>query len=147
MASEREFWKNFCDGIGRPELFEAHPGSQYADHARGDTVLADTLTEVFAGRSSAEWIRFGTEHDVPIAPVNTPRSIADDPQFRDRLPWIPASPLGAEQLPTPIKFLDVDVPVPERAPTVGQHADTLLREVLGYDDERIGRLRKTGALG
>ena len=22
MASEREFWKNFCEGIGRPELFE-----------------------------------------------------------------------------------------------------------------------------
>ena len=28
MASEREFWKNFCDGIGRPELFDAQPGRQ-----------------------------------------------------------------------------------------------------------------------
>jgi len=36
MASEREFWENFCKGIDRPELFEAHPGSKYADHAVGD---------------------------------------------------------------------------------------------------------------
>ena len=26
MASEREFWKNFCEGIGRPDLFERPPG-------------------------------------------------------------------------------------------------------------------------
>ena len=26
MASEREFWKNFCEGIGRPDLFERWPG-------------------------------------------------------------------------------------------------------------------------
>src|SRR3954469_20356461 len=26
MASEQAFWKNFCEGVGRPELFEAHPG-------------------------------------------------------------------------------------------------------------------------
>src|SRR5436305_5231510 len=25
MASEREFWKNFCEGVGRPELFERWP--------------------------------------------------------------------------------------------------------------------------
>ncbi len=39
MASEQAFWKNFCDGVGRPELFEAHPGSRYADHARGNLEL------------------------------------------------------------------------------------------------------------
>ena len=38
MASEREFWKNFCDGVGRPDLFEAHPGSRYADHGGLDRV-------------------------------------------------------------------------------------------------------------
>ena len=27
MASEREFWKNFCEGIGRPELFARNPGA------------------------------------------------------------------------------------------------------------------------
>ena len=40
MASEREFWKNFCEGVGRPDLFERWPGSQYADHARGNTRAA-----------------------------------------------------------------------------------------------------------
>jgi crotonobetainyl-CoA:carnitine CoA-transferase CaiB-like acyl-CoA transferase len=147
MASEREFWENFCAGIGRPELFEAHPGSRYADHARGDTELRAVLAEVFRTRTTAEWVELGKRVNTPIAPVNTPETIADDPQFRERLPWIPASRTGADQLPTPIRFLDVELPVPERAPTVGQHTDEVLRDVLGYDDERIAALRATGALG
>ena len=47
MASEREFWKNFCEGVGRPDLFESHPGSKYADHAIGDTELRRELQTIF----------------------------------------------------------------------------------------------------
>jgi crotonobetainyl-CoA:carnitine CoA-transferase CaiB-like acyl-CoA transferase len=147
MASEREFWENFCKGIGRPELFEAHPGSQYADHAQGNTELRAILRDVFRTRTSAEWLAFGDEHNTPIAAVNTPKTIADDPQFQDRLPWIPKEVVGADQLPSPLKFADAPVPVPTKAPTVGQHTDEILAEVLGYDADRVAALRDAGALG
>ncbi len=147
MASEREFWENFCEAIGRPDLFATHPGSRYADHARGDTELRSILAGIFRERSTAEWVELGSRANTPIAPVNTPRTIAEDPQFVDRLPWIPAVRVGADQLPSPIRFLDVEVDLPERAPTVGQHTDEVLRDVLGYDDARIAALRQVGALG
>ena len=147
MSSEREFWKNFCDGIGRPELFEAHPGSQYADHARGNNELRVILRDEFRTRSTAEWVAFGDEHNTPIAPVNTPETIAEDPQFQDRLPWIPQEIVGADQVPSPLKFADAPVPTPTKAPTVGQHTDEILSGVLGYDAERIAALRDAGALG
>lgn len=147
MASEREFWKNFCVGIGRPELFEAHPGSQYADHARGNEELRSILRDEFRTRTTAEWVDFGDEHNTPIAPVNTPKTIADDPQFQDRLPWIPRDRVGTEQLPSPLKFLDAPVPVPTMAPTAGEHTDEILADVLGYDADRIAALRADGALG
>jgi crotonobetainyl-CoA:carnitine CoA-transferase CaiB-like acyl-CoA transferase len=89
QSSEREFWKNFCEGIGQPELFEQHPGSQYADHARGNEELRAILRDIFRTRTTAEWVAFGDEFNTPIAPVNTPKTIADDPQFQERLPWIP----------------------------------------------------------
>jgi crotonobetainyl-CoA:carnitine CoA-transferase CaiB-like acyl-CoA transferase len=147
MASEREFWKNFCDGVGRPELFERHPGSKYADHAVGNVELRAELRDIFRTKTCAEWLEFGGRVNTPIAPVNTPRSIADDPQFHDRMPWIPRERLGAEQLPTPIKLLDAELPPPAKAPTVGQHTDEVLREVLGYDESRLTELRSSGALG
>ena len=147
MASEQAFWKNFCEAVGRLDLFERWPGSKFADHARGNRELQRVLREIFAGRSSAEWIAFGIEKNVPIAPVNTPRTIAEDPQFQDRFPWYPHQRHGTDQLPFPVKFRGEELPAPTQAPTVGQHTDQVLREVLGYGEARIRALREKGALG
>jgi len=147
QASEREFWENFCKGIGRPDLFEANPGKTFADHAVGNDVLHRALREIFATRTSADWVKFGDEHNVPIVNVNTPRTIADDVHFKHRFPWIPQEVLGADQMPTPIKLVGEKVPVPTHAPTVGQHTEGILRDVLGYDEETIGKKREAGAFG
>jgi len=147
MASEREFWENFCNGIGRPDLFERHPGSKYADHARGNEELRRELAEIFRGRTTAAWVALGNEANTPIAPVNTPKTLADDPQFQDRLPWIPQERVGNDQVPSPIKVIGEELPLPTKAPTAGEHTDEVLREVLGYDDGRIATLRRGGALG
>ena len=144
MASEQAFWRNFCNAVGRPELFERWPGSQYADHARGNRELQRELVEVFRQRSTVDWVRFGDEHDVPLAPVHTPETIADDPQFQARLGFLPASEHGADLLPTPIKLVGGDLPPPRKAPTVGQHTDEVLREVLGKTDDEIQALREAG---
>jgi len=141
MASEQAFWKNFCDGVGRLDLFERWPGSKYADHARNNRDLQAELREIFKTKSCAEWIAFADEHNTTIAPVNTPQTIADDPQFRDRLPWIDSARLGAEQLPFPVKFLDEEPVSPTEAPSLGEHTDEVLREALGYDDSQIDSLR------
>lgn len=147
MASEQEFWRNFCAGIDRMDLFEKWPGSKYADHARGNRELLAILTEIFKSRTSAEWMAFGGEHNTPLGPVNTPKTLADDPQFKDRLPWLPAETHGADMLPTPIKVVGAQLPDPGIAPTPGQHSDEVLTEVLGYDAERIAELRTKGVLG
>jgi crotonobetainyl-CoA:carnitine CoA-transferase CaiB-like acyl-CoA transferase len=147
MASEREFWQNFCEAIGRADLFEAHPGSQYADHARGDTALRAELAAIFRGRTTAEWIELGNRANTPIAPVNTPKTLADDPQFQDRLPWIPQERVGHAQVPSPIKVVGEEHPLPTKAPEAGEHTEAILRDVLGYDDDRITALRSAGALG
>ena len=147
MSSEREFWENFCNAIGRPDLFERHPGSKYADHARGNEELRRELAAIFKGRTTAAWVELGDEANTPIAPVNTPQTLADDPQFQDRLPWIPKERVGNDQVPSPIKVIGEDLPLPTKAPTVGEHTEAVLRDVLGYDDLRIAELRDRGALG
>jgi len=146
MASEQEFWKNFCEGVGRMDLFEMYPGSKYADHARNNRELLAELTTIFKSRTSDEWMAFGGEWNTPLAPVNTAANLQDDPQFKDRMDWIPASQLGADMLPNPVKIVGGELPVPTKAPTPGQHSDEILREVLGYDDARIAALRDKGAV-
>jgi crotonobetainyl-CoA:carnitine CoA-transferase CaiB-like acyl-CoA transferase len=148
MASEQAFWKNFCEALGRTELFDKWPGSKFADHARGNTELQDQLREIFLSKTSEEWIAFGNEFNTPIAPVNTSQNLGDDPQFRARMDWIPKEQLGAEQMPSPIKAVGgAELPAIRKAPTVGQHSDEVLKDVLGYDDATIAALRDSGVLG
>ena len=146
MASEQHFWKKFCEAVSRPELFERWPGSEYGDHARGNRELQAELTPIFGTRSTAEWVQFGIDVDVPIAPCHTPKTVADDPQFVDRFEWFPTEALGAEQLPFPVKVVGADPVVPGKAPGLAEHTDAVLADVLGYDAERIAALRAAGAV-
>src|SRR6516225_5830130 len=147
MASEQAFWKNFCEGVGRPDLFEKWPGSKFADHAKGNKELQRELRAIFSTKTAKEWLDFGGEVNTPIAPVNTPKTLLEDPQFTDRFPLLPESEMGADQLFTPLHFVGEDLSHPERAPTVGQHTDDVLRNVLGYDDNQIAKARDGGAFG
>jgi len=147
MCSEQAFWKNFCEGVGRMDLFDKWPGSKFADHARGNRELQAILRGIFKTKTSDEWIEFSNTQNTPIAPVNTPKSIADDPQFKVRFPHYPASEHGAEMMPLPLKFLGLELPVPTMAPTVGEHTSSVLSDVLGYDADKISALRDAGAFG
>jgi len=147
MASEQAFWKNFCDCVGRPELFEKWPGSKFADHARGNRELQGELRTIFKGKSSEEWILLGDEKNFPIAPVNTPKTVVEDPQFKDRFPLYPHQEHGADMLPFPLKLRDETLSPPTVAPTVGENNHQVLSEVLGYDAEKIRELEESGALG
>jgi len=147
MASEQSLWKNFCEAVGRIDLFERWPGSKFADHAVGNLELRRELRDIFGTRPAAEWIDFGVEKNFPVAPVNSPKTIAGDPQFEDRFHWYPVERLGAEQLGSPIKFIGEELPVPTHAPTVGQHTDEVLSDLLGWDAARIAESRARGGLG
>jgi crotonobetainyl-CoA:carnitine CoA-transferase CaiB-like acyl-CoA transferase len=147
MASEQAFWKNFCAGVDRMDLFERWPGEKYADHARNNRELQGILRDIFHTRTSAEWIAFGNEHNTPIAPVNTPKTIMDDPQFQARFHWYPASRTVADTLALPLVVTGEDVPDLARAPMAGEHTDAVMADVLGYDAQRIADLRAAGVFG
>lgn len=147
MASEQAFWKNFAEAVGRADLFEAYPGSKYADHAKGNTELQRELQAIFKTKTSAEWVDFGEEYNTPIAPVYNAKTAPDDPQFQHRLPFFSIDDVGAEQLPLPVNVMGQDRFTPSMAPTVGQHTDDVMADVLGYDDARIAELRDQGTFG
>jgi crotonobetainyl-CoA:carnitine CoA-transferase CaiB-like acyl-CoA transferase len=47
----------------------------------------------------------------------------------------------------PIRYSRTPVADPVAAPAVGQHTDEVIREILGYDEDRLARLSEAGAFG
>ena len=146
MASEQAFWKNFCEGIGRMDLFEKWPGKKLADHARGNKELQTELREIFKTKTSEEWVAFADEFNTTICPANTAQTVRDDPQFEDRFTWVDRSVTGADELLFPLHLEGEELPVPAHAPGVGQHTDQVLSRVLGLDTAAVEDLRAKGAV-
>ena len=140
MASERAFWRNFCAGINRIDLFERWPGEEIADHARGNEELRRELISIFRSETTAHWLEFGDTHNTAIAPVNSSKTLPSDPHFVERTEWLPSSTHRAEMLPVPLRFSHLSSNQPGRAPHSGEHSEEVLREVLGYDDDRVQQL-------
>ena len=147
MASEQAFWKNFCQGVDRMDLFEAYPGAKYADHAKGNIELQRELQAVFKTKTCQEWLAFSEEWVTTIAPVNTTKNIGDDPHFKARMDFYPADALGCEQLPLPAYVNGELPPCPTMAPEVGENTDQVMTEVLGKSTDDIAALRAGGVFG
>jgi crotonobetainyl-CoA:carnitine CoA-transferase CaiB-like acyl-CoA transferase len=47
----------------------------------------------------------------------------------------------------PIRYSQTPIADPVAAPAVGQHTGEVIREILGYDEDRLTRLAKAGAFG
>jgi crotonobetainyl-CoA:carnitine CoA-transferase CaiB-like acyl-CoA transferase len=86
--------------------------------------------------------------NTPICPVNTVKTITKDPQFEARLAMRPHQEAGTDLMPSPIKLLGEDLPIPGvAARDPGRDTEVVLRDALGYDAARIAALRARGALG
>ncbi len=130
MPSERKFWQNFCAAIGRNDIFDAHPGAQYADHARGNHELRRILTDLFLTRTTDEWLKVGLEHNIPMAPVNTIQQVLEDRHFKEAIQWYPAHGNESDTMATPVRFLDEPLRPAAKAPEPGQHQKEVLRDWL-----------------
>ena len=147
MASEREFWENFCTAIDRADLFEQHPGSQYADHARGNTELRTELAAIFRSRTTAEWIELGNAPTRRSRRSTRPRRSPTTRSSRTACRGSRRSGSATRRCRRRSRSSTRSTRCRPRRPTAGEHTERSSREVLGYDDDRIAALRAAGALG
>jgi len=76
------------------------------------------------------------------------KTVPADPQFLARMPMRPHREAGTDLMPSPIRPIGEELPVPRiAAREPGRDSEAVLRDVLGYDPARIEALRRSGALG
>jgi crotonobetainyl-CoA:carnitine CoA-transferase CaiB-like acyl-CoA transferase len=103
-------------------------------------------------RSTREWVEGLAALGVPCSPVNTIDQVFEDPQVRARgmrieVPHAPAATGAVPLIANPIR-MDATPPVYRRSPpTLGEHTDEVLAEVLDLDAAERERLRQAGVIG
>lgn len=146
---ELKFWRNFCEGVGRPDLIEvAGKGMGQRLTPETDEWLRQEMAAISRTKTRAEWVEFLIEHNTVGTPVNeTIEEMLEDPQFlaRDLLREV-AGPRGALKVfGTPVKVQDQEFEV-RPYPELGAHTDELLSSA-GFSEEQMAELRAGGHIG
>jgi len=136
----RRHYDALFGAAGRTELV----GDQRYATGRALIANADFLyrctQEVMATRTTAEWLTFCRDRDIPVTEVAT---------LEDLVAALPEEehPVAGtyKVIPPPVRFADGPTPVRRPAPLIGQHTDEVLGE-LGYRPEEIEALRVSGAI-
>lgn len=98
------------------------------------------VAELVATRSTAEWLEYCAEHDIPAGPVRSLDELVEE------LPTADHPVAGTYRvIPPPVRFDATPVTLRRHAPLIGQHGEELLSE-LGYSSEQITRLAGEGAV-
>jgi alpha-methylacyl-CoA racemase len=136
-ALEPQFFAELCRRLGM------EPDAWPQFDRDGWPALRAELTERFARRSRDDWAVEFADSDACVAPVLDLREAPGHPHHRARGTFTEA--FGRTQ-PAPAPRLSRTAGAVDRPPPQpGEHTDELL-EAMGYDDEAIGELRRTGVV-
>jgi len=146
---KQRLWEKLCVAIGRPELSGDPRFADFAARDRNRDVLVPLLGEILAGRPTAEWLEQLAAHGVPSGPVNDVQAAFADPQAAARGDVVEYEhpTLGVVRGPASPFRLSGGAPPAARGPMLGEHTHDVLRDLCGYDEERLSDLMAAGVFG
>jgi crotonobetainyl-CoA:carnitine CoA-transferase CaiB-like acyl-CoA transferase len=149
VASPRRFLSSLS-AIGQAKLLDDPEFVErfWRFETRGQ--ITDLWKEFVAERTREEVEAICLEHGVGCGTVKSVRDLATDPQLEHRGMLAEVEhPDGQGPIPTQglsIKFLDTPGSIRHAAPTLSQHTESLLGELLGVTPEEIDALRNDGVV-
>ena len=144
-AGTDKFWVNLCKAIGRPELAKDPNFDTGAKRSERWKEIHALLEEAFLTKPAEEWLKVLIEADIPCGPVNTLDKAFLDPQVLEQnmVVSIDHPEAGKVKLVgNPIKMSGNPEQTFKPSPTIGQHNQEILSEILGYSDEKLNMLKQ-----
>jgi crotonobetainyl-CoA:carnitine CoA-transferase CaiB-like acyl-CoA transferase len=137
-------YAKFCDVAGHSELAKDARFVKNTDRVKNRSVLVPLLEKIMLTRTKADWLSALEAAKVPCGAINNLSEVFADPQVAARhmvTTWQHAHQKELKLVASPLKLSVTPVRNDHVPPQLGQHTSELLQEVLGYDLEKIERLK------
>jgi crotonobetainyl-CoA:carnitine CoA-transferase CaiB-like acyl-CoA transferase len=148
VGNDAQFLR-FCHFAGAAELAEDNRFSTNVGRVRNRDELIPKLEALTTLKTVEQWVEGLERLGVPCGPVNRIDQVFSDPQVTHRgmrisLPYADCKGDSVDLIGSPIRMSETPVSYRRAPPRLGQDAEEILRDVLGYDAARIRELKESG---
>jgi crotonobetainyl-CoA:carnitine CoA-transferase CaiB-like acyl-CoA transferase len=147
VASNRHF-EGLCAAMKRPDLLKDPRFASRPLRMTNRDEICPIVAKEIKKLTKAEWIKLLVENGVACSPINTVPEALEHPQAVEfnSVRKVKFQDKEIDVLATPLWFNDdLQHPVKD-PPMMGEHTFEILRDVAGYDDDKIANLVDRGAL-
>ncbi|KAH6646249.1 CoA-transferase family III domain-containing protein [Truncatella angustata] len=138
-----------CDGVGRPEWKTDPKYSVNAQRVANRVDLEDKIETITKQRTTQEWLDIFEGKGMPYAAVNDVQGTLQHEHTiaRNMVVEMEHGECGPiKMVNTPVKYSESEPRIRSPPPTLGQHTDEVLMEVLGFAKDDIAGLKDKGAI-
>ncbi len=139
-------FRKFCEVAGCTQLAEDARFSTNGKRVENRAEMTRLLQEIFAKRTTRDWVDALEAAGVPNGPINTIAQVFEEPQVKARNIKIELDHPVAGKMPlvaSPMRFSGTPIKHTMAPPTLGQHTEEVLRS-LGKSEADIAKLRNDG---
>ncbi len=145
-----KLWLEFCPLIGCSDMTHDPRFATNSARMQNRKALIDRLQEVFLTRSFAEWETILVGAGIPMGSINNVKQVVEHPQVVARgaiVDMVHPRAGNVRVVGVPIRMSATPGSVRTPSPSLGEHTEAVLSDVLGMTTNEIETLRGAGGLG
>ncbi|XP_060516666.1 succinate--hydroxymethylglutarate CoA-transferase [Cylas formicarius] len=142
-GSDKQF-QELCQRLGNEFLAKSPKFSTNKLRVENRNELIEILRGILMTKTNKEWLKMFENSSFPCGPVNNLAGVFDDPHVKYiGIVQTLDHPIAGKVkvVGPPVKYSGGGNEIRTAPPTLGQHTDEVLKDLLGYDDGRIKQLR------
>jgi formyl-CoA transferase len=147
VVVQEAVWEDLAERIGGKALVEDPRFAKIADRRKNQKEMWQLITDFAKSYTKREFMAILNPLDVPCGPIMSTEDLANDEHIRGRDMYVELDhPQRGKwwNVGMPIK-LSASPAVIKRSPTLGEHTDEVLQDVLGYSKDKITSMKSAGA--
>jgi formyl-CoA transferase len=147
VVVQEAVWEDLASLIGGEKLKNDARFSKISERRKNQNDMWRIITDFASNHTKREFMALLNPIDVPCGPIMSTEDLANDEHVRGRDMWVELDhPQRGKwfNVGMPIKLSDSPAKI-ERSPTLGEHTEQILKEVLGYEADKIAKLKSAGA--
>jgi crotonobetainyl-CoA:carnitine CoA-transferase CaiB-like acyl-CoA transferase len=139
-ATNNQVFRKLCGILGRPDLMADTRFASNALRVQHRAELNQHLGPIFASRTVDEWVAILDSNELPNSAVQTIDQVLTHPQVLANDMVVEATNWAGKTVKlvgVPFKYSGFPGPSRRAAPLLGADTETILRDILNYDDGKI----------